>query len=88
MERKSLVGDRVVQTEILFYEDHFCFHSAVSASKYEHSYEAVRDLQETKDYYVIFIKGNPAKTFAKKGDTEGSLEQAIALLREKGIIKK
>lgn len=85
-ERKDLVGDRFVQTELLFYEDHFCFHSAVSDSKYEHSYSAISDLKETKDYYVIFIKGNPAMVFAKKGETEGSPEQALALLRGNGSI--
>ena len=86
-ERKNLVGDRVVQNEIVFFEDSFCFHSAVSGSKYEHPYEAVRDLQETKDYYVIFVKGNTAMSFAKNGDTEGSMGQVFALLREKGSIK-
>jgi len=81
-EIKKLTGGKTPQTEVVFYEDHFCYHSAVSDSKYEAKYDAVSALLETKDCYIVLIKAGPAIMFAKNSVAEGSFERALELLQE------
>ncbi len=85
-ERKKLVGDRTVYSEMFFYEGEFCFCSAVSNAKHSAPYRDVDKVEETDHYYVIFLHNNQAFIFSKTGLVEGNLQQALFLLMSRGNV--
>ncbi len=85
--RQKIVGDKLVFTDMLFYDSHFCIHSALSSTKQTVSYSDVVWIKETEHYYVVVTTTNFAYAFDKNGFADGTCDQAIQLLREKGNLQ-
>ena len=84
-KRQKLVGNELVYTDILFYDSYFCVCSAISSAKETVAYADVLALDDTKHYYIIRTKVG-AVAFDKNGFIDGTCEQAVQLLCEKGNI--
>ena len=75
------VGNREVYTEILFFEQEFCFCSAISDGRITHTYRDVTTVDETGHYYIIYLTTGEAMTFSKNGFIVGTPELAMYLLK-------
>ena len=84
-KRKKFVGDRQVYVDIMFYDSYFCVYSAISSAKETVSYTDILSLDDTKHYYIIRTKVG-AVAFDKNGFIDGTCEQTVQLLCEKGNI--
>lgn len=80
-QRIQAVGSREVYTEILFYEQEFCFCSAISDGRITHTYRDVTAVDETDHYYIIYLITGDAMTFSKNGFIIGKPELAMYLLK-------
>lgn len=80
-QRVQAVGSREVYTEILFFEQEFCFCSAISDGRITHTYRDVTTVDETDHYYIIYLTTGEAMTFSKNGFIVGTPELAIYLLK-------
>lgn len=82
--RQKIVGNKLVYTDMLFFDSYFCIHSALSSAKQIVSYSDVVLLKETMHYYIVVTTNNSAYAFDKNGFVDGTCEQAVQLLRDKG----
>ncbi len=80
-QRIQAVGNREVYTEILFFEQEFCFFSAISDGRITHTYRDITTVDETDHYYIIYLTTGEAMTFSKKGFIVGTPELAMYLLK-------
>ena len=80
-QRVQAVGSREVYTEILFFEQEFCFCSAISDGRITHTYRDVTAVDETDHYYIIYLTTGESMTFSKNGFIIGTPELAMYLLK-------
>lgn len=81
-ERQKTIGNKLVYTDMLFFDNHFCFHSAISAAVHTVPYSDIVALDETKHYYLVRTNIG-VFPFDKNGFVDGICDQAVMLLREK-----
>lgn len=82
-ENDRVSGKTERASETLFYEDRFCFHSAIADTVNTVPYSEVSKIKETKNFYLIFTK-NRAVCICEKAGFEGDrAEEAYQFLCSK-----
>lgn len=84
-QHRKEVGDRVTCTDVLFYDNYFCFHSGVSSATYTAAYSDIVEVRET-EHFCMLRTNAMIFFFSKAGFVDGTYEQAIRFVKEKANI--
>lgn len=84
-KNREVHGGRDIETEVLFYEEHFLALNKFSKGKTNIKYVDVVRLLETKDLFIIEMEQKLNILIDKSGFTKGAKEEFLTFIRNKCI---